>query len=630
MASLCEDVSALARCPDIYASLTTEDLGRFVRYARYIKCEVMLNMNGHVGEPPIALPLYVFEFLRDVLGFDDAITSHCWSVLKDHVWASDGLPELSGAEAARFHAVGHKGERSSEWISSDMFYPPVLQCMHCDTLLKNMSRFAVVLFTRVGARPGYTTSLLCPHCKIRYHPNYYIQDCVRCYYRGIPDAFQLEEHAFITVDLCKFFTALMVVAHVSGQGCAQVYNMTMADTKHVRPRDWPQSFTLRTDEVWRSFFWNALLRDHSEHGTLLTVPDEGNQESRLEFAMVRRNLQMVEEGQPARMHACDVCEKFVEGTGYKGLRSLRAVVTDGITIGHPCCAVHNCTRPLINNRHHYCSVHKSDVLKCAITACEARAERGYRTCSKPDHRRVEEIRNERGKAFFQLQQRLKKAFPGPSYLFDANSDPDVLVDYSEDNDNNEDLPHGAKSDKGNRKLQSRFGRRCTHNEQLVVCCCGVVAARATMYGAEAISGVKDFLKSVYGHNPDNLPDVIFFDNNCRLQEHLFRQKDTFFRRVILAVDVFHFKSKHKEADAFCQKHCNPALWPELNDGKGNWVFNSSAAEQANVWMGGYLSIVREMLAYRYDFFMDEIIKRRNEQLISKLRDDGKMPYIVPL
>lgn len=48
----------------------------------------------------------------------------------------------------------------------------------------------------------------------------------------------------------------------------------------------------------------------------------------------------------------------------------------------------------------------------------------------------------------------------------------------------------SKSDEGNRTVKARFGRRRTHNEQLVVCCCGIIAARATMFGAEAISGVK--------------------------------------------------------------------------------------------------------------------------------------------
>ncbi|KAJ8090073.1 hypothetical protein PM082_018653 [Marasmius tenuissimus] len=122
-----------------------------------------------------------------------------------------------------------------------------------------------------------------------------------------------------------------------------------------------------------------------------------------------------------------------------------------------------------------------------------------------------------------------------------------------------------------------------------------------MFGAEAISGVKDFMKSVYA-NPNELPDVIFYDNNCSLQSHLLAQNDSYFKNVILPVDVFHFKSKHSEADEFCQRHCNPAQWVELVGDDGKWVFNSSIAEQTNVWIGGYQAIVRDMLAHNYDFF----------------------------
>ena len=67
----------------------------------------------------------------------------------------------------------------------------------------------------------------------------------------------------------------------------------------------------------------------------------------------------------------------------------------------------------------------------------------------------------------------------------------------------------------------------------------------------------------------------------------------------------------------------------MADEEGKWVFNSSAAEQANVWLGGYLAIVREMLPHHYDFFLDEMISRQNEALVEKLKAKGAAPYIVP-
>jgi len=48
-------------------------------------------------------------------------------------------------------------------------------------------------------------------------------------------------------------------------------------------------------------------------------------------------------------------------------------------------------------------------------------------------------------------------------------------------------PCPSKSTSGNRKMKAQFGRRHTHNEQTLVHPCGIIFARATMFGAEAVS-----------------------------------------------------------------------------------------------------------------------------------------------
>jgi hypothetical protein len=40
-------------------------------------------------------------------------------------------------------------------------------------------------------------------------------------------------------------------------------------------------------------------------------------------------------------------------------------------------------------------------------------------------------------------------------------------------------------------------------------------------------------------------------------------------------------------------------------------------------------MVREMQADRYDFFLDEMILRRNNTLIKDLERRGQMPYLIP-
>ena len=135
-----------------------------------------------------------------------------------------------------------------------------------------------------------------------------------------------------------------------------------------------------------------------------------------------------------------------------------------------------------------------------------------------------------------------------------------------------------------------------------------------------------------------LPTHIFYDNACHLLRHLQAQKDTFFTLVRLVVDVFHARGHN---DHFCDTHTSPALFPELRS-NGGWVFNSSVAEQTNVWFGAFQAITREMseprsahihyyfgityLSPRYNFFLDEMISIHNEQLVAKLERKGKQPF----
>lgn len=96
---------------------------------------------------------------------------------------------------------------------------------------------------------------------------------------------------------------------------------------------------------------------------------------------------------------------------------------------------------------------------------------------------------------------------------------------------------------------------------------------------------------------ESLPGVIWHDNNCKIRAMLKNDPEDYLRHYFdycaMPVDVFHFKSKHKENDSQCNENCNPYIWKELRNGD-KWRFNSSAAEQTNVWFGGYQSIVREM------------------------------------
>lgn len=128
-----------------------------------------------------------------------------------------------------------------------------------------------------------------------------------------------------------------------------------------------------------------------------------------------------------------------------------------------------------------------------------------------------------------------------------------------------------------------------------------------------------------------MPSYIFYDDNCKLREHLVASGDTdLLGKVGLVVDVFHFKSKHKTTDIKCQTYCNPANFPELVGPDESWVFNSSAAEQVNVWFGGFQAIVREMIPVKYNFYLDEMILLRNRDVVEHLRKRAVRPHLVPI
>lgn len=126
----------------------------------------------------------------------------------------------------------------------------------------------------------------------------------------------------------------------------------------------------------------------------------------------------------------------------------------------------------------------------------------------------------------------------------------------------------------------------------------------------------------------SLPGVIFYDNNCHMKAVIDKIPDMHFIDCALPVDVFHMKSKHKEGDDDCNRFCNPAMFPSLMVGD-KWRFNSSAAEITNAWFGGFQSMVREMRVDRYNFFLDEMIKRRNRTTIVDLERRHAHPYQIP-
>ena len=144
-----------------------------------------------------------------------------------------------------------------------------------------------------------------------------------------------------------------------------------------------------------------------------------------------------------------------------------------------------------------------------------------KTCSLEAHQKMEELNTAHGKAAFTLRDQFQHA--QVSHPTNAIITPDEQADEDEEEgvedveEHNEwfklegvdvrmyTAPNPAsirvvdhiddtevpcpskKSDEGNKKIKAQFGWRRTHNEQTLVRPCGIIFARAMMYGAEAVS-----------------------------------------------------------------------------------------------------------------------------------------------
>nr|GAT48245.1 predicted protein [Mycena chlorophos] len=646
--------------------LDLERTMEFIGLIRLLKPALRWHQLEYDTEAPKTLPSEYHEFFRDALAITDNTCRDAWAYIGDVAWQRDlDTTEQQAARAKYIHLFLQHGIHRGIGLFS--FESPHRTCLdercsrplHSDPTttrgrhLISPIRVPITVFTKdFGALPDFSTSRYCPDCHTRYYPNYFVHSnaSLRTYYPSETiKCMQISGHFYMDRDVAEMFATMQVNAWTSNTNCAKIYNESLKDRGFLcfLPADWPYTFDLDVQKAWNAFFIHGLLIDH-QGGRVLEVPHDAAHKDRFKAALLARNKRMVGPGRDEWNHACDGCCLYTQDKeGNWGM--LRSCVTDGITIGRPCCGEHDCLRPLPTVKHRYCDLHHGKDLLCVVKDCENEAEEGWRTCTLPDHRALEEYRNLQNKAMFQLKrrlERLKVSHPhttapsavGGAGLAAGDNDDEGNADGVEGTgaDEDEDIEidkDGVCPDKpasGNRNPRARFGRRRTHNDELCVGSCGIILGRATFYGSEAPNGVRQFWKELFP-TQRSLPQVLWHDNNCRIVAMLRNSEnpDTYFQHCALPVDVFHFKCKHKESDVECGLWCNPYSYPELRTPEGEWCFNSSAAEQTNAWYGGFQAIVQEMAAERYDFFLDEMVRRRNIDTINVLRGRGKNPHYIP-
>ncbi|THH18979.1 hypothetical protein EUX98_g8864 [Antrodiella citrinella] len=670
--------------PELLSKLSFESLYLFVTHAAVLKNDILLSQRTTHNAPdcpPAFLPDSISTLLARTINVSLQDIRTCWTELKDMVW-DDALVECLTASPEVMFAR-HGGYESG--LTTLRFYPPSHFCIgkacsvsQAKTTLKTETFKQVSVFTRTGTVPGYDVSLTCRECRTVYHHNYYTHGGTRFYYSNtdIPKFLYIGEHQYAEAMLVVHWRHSFLKIQSSGSAIADTYNadglmLTAADDNDDGDPLRSHQFSTRitSSQVWQSFWLLSLLSDIISTGAAaLQVPDGGDQQERFTAAMEARNIRIQNDGLPDVLHRCNKCTRYYERED-GGIDKISCVVMDGITIGHPCCGVLNCHVPLANQRHRFCPNHANQNSICSVKDCSEPVVDGSLACCDPQHQEMERVSKERGQAFFQLQNRLKAARALKSSMTREEASEAALLDELEtiieevtaaapvqvldEHQGTTQPPNppkkSSKSTKtskstkstkatkkktskkttsekppteGGRRMKAQFGRKRTHNEQVIVAPCGMIIARVTFFGAEGLNSVADFVHRVYDDN-GAMPEVIFYDTNCKLTQVV--KGDPLFIHTLLPVDVFHFNCKHSKSDTFCQENCNPAQFPELHKPEGGWFFNSSAAEQHNSWMGRYASICREMKPIHYNFFLDEMIIWRNRMTLMELKQSGAKP-----
>ncbi|KAI0683441.1 hypothetical protein BC835DRAFT_1295834, partial [Cytidiella melzeri] len=385
-----------------------------------------------------------------------------------------------------------------------------------------------------GSVPATAVQLHCSYCRTSYHYKYYVSNGRHVFYAGVPAILQVSAHRFVEVRLIDMWINSSLISGMAAGSSAKLYNMTLAEVSR-RVAEFPAfSPFLHTNEISDSFVLLCLLQNSQKYSTVLDVPHHGLHEDRFKQAMEECNLHV------------------------------SAVVIDGINIGHPCCSVHNCHIPLASQRHRFCPTHAAQNQICTITSCDSPVTPGSHVFQNPSHVNIQHHHVERGQARFQLQHCLQhtRATMPDSMPGDADASLDIgKEDFNLDGQGRV-VPEEAdppvcpsKPSARNKRVRAQFGHKRTHNEQqIIVAPCGVIIARTTFYGANAVSSVAKLVKQVYRKAPR--PEHIIFDNNCSLAKVV--KGDPFFQDIGLSVDIFHFSCKHSITDTFCQEHCRLA------------------------------------------------------------------------
>ncbi|KAF8957661.1 hypothetical protein BDZ97DRAFT_1924399 [Flammula alnicola] len=508
-------------------------ISSFLLYTPRFKADILLAQASSwpASDPPLFLPESVTILLSDLCDIDEKSTNTL-VISKGQVW---GYAEKAKVVDERFKLFGKD-------LGYTSLYPPFNYCTNAFvTDPQRASNFRRQIRCKGYSILWIKVFALMPDGLLH---NYSVKDGMRHYYDGsTPEIIQVGEHQFVERKVVNMWRTDTNISWKSFTNCARTYEIALSGPDCL-PVDWTFKAALKGDHVQDGFTILSLLEDHHERNTTLIVPHTGEQADRFTEAIKARNARIKLYGQKEVLHRCKKCTRIYNGNDGKPIKSVWVAVMDGVTLGHTCCAVHNCKIPLTTSRDRYCTAHRG-------SATFALSRTAVNLFSKG-----------KGRAYIHLTRKLTHPNDGIAQEVDVGE----LIDDEEEeefevDEQNPNLVHGINEGVSDlrgasplptgsatkKRISAQFGRRRTHNEQILVAPCGMILARETFFGAEAIATCAEFVKRTFSINGQK-PNHLFFDNNCSLAKHV--KDDRFFKDIGLTVDVFHFNCKHSSKISF--------------------------------------------------------------------------------
>ncbi|KAA1128364.1 hypothetical protein PGTUg99_014488 [Puccinia graminis f. sp. tritici] len=473
------------------SSITVQDLVKFLCVATdvVVRSEKSLWLTTH--QRPIrflaaSLPSSIHPFLEVFWDASFHILKECYIDTQHQINSNGIMAELGNG-------------RIPTRIVHQSLFPPVEHCPKCsqERPMRPSSLFGY-LYDVDGCHTVEHFSLYCQPCLTSYHFSYSTHKEQRRFYTSSQGQnttlFQVHTHFFMTHRLAHHFKMSQMLQRI-----VNLYNSTfMGD--HTPPLFTPQQLfapRMSVEVCEDGMDIDTLIFNYTSRGEVLKVPSSGLDRVRYNEAKKQCSSWIAAEGTAHKNHSCVV----------------RAVVTDGLTIGHWRCSASAaqleklaqeaghpapdgpCRRTLDTVRNRYCSFHQPFLEGiCQAQPCIQPALPNKKTCGLQSHLDAAKKFGTRVNSNFQLHSILNR--PGSN----LNLDPTVhLEDGSGEIEDFDSLQQADESDRAEESRRSgeegaskkpTLSRARTHNDQLAVAPCGVILARQTMFNSESPSAVK--------------------------------------------------------------------------------------------------------------------------------------------